>query len=85
MATAPGGPLAEPRPGLLARLAVGLVRGYQRWLSPLLPPMCRYQPTCSQYTLEALERYGLVRGLWLGLRRILRCNPFFPGGPDPVP
>ncbi len=78
-------PETPRRPGLAARLAIGAIRGYQRYLSPLLPPMCRYEPTCSRYTLEAVQRYGLVRGCWLGLKRILRCNPLFPGGHDPVP
>ena len=61
------------------------VRGYQVTLSPLLPPSCRYFPSCSAYAIEALERHGAVRGSWLALRRILRCHPFRPGGYDPVP
>ena len=61
------------------------VRGYQVAISPLLPPACRYYPTCSQYAVEALERHGPWRGSWLALRRILRCHPFRPGGYDPVP
>ena len=61
------------------------VRGYQVAISPLLPPSCRYYPTCSHYAVEALERYGPWRGSWLALRRILRCHPFRPGGFDPVP
>ena len=61
------------------------VRGYQVAISPLLPPSCRYYPTCSQYAVEALERHGALRGSWLALRRILRCHPFRPGGYDPVP
>jgi uncharacterized protein len=68
----------------VARLALLLIGLYQR-LSRLTPPVCRFQPTCSQYTREAIERYGLARGCWLGGKRLLRCNPFFPGGPDPVP
>jgi len=51
----------------------------------MFPPSCRYTPTCSQYTLEAVEKYGPIKGLFLGFKRILRCNPFFPGGEDPVP
>ena len=61
------------------------VRGYQVTLSPLLPASCRYYPSCSAYAIEALERYGALRGGWLALRRIGRCNPFRPGGYDPVP
>lgn len=66
-------------------LVIGLIRGYQSVISPALPPSCRFTPTCSQYTLEAVSRYGVVRGGWLGARRIVRCHPFNPGGYDPVP
>jgi uncharacterized protein len=62
-----------------------LIRGYQRSISPVLPASCRFSPSCSQYTLEAVERYGVVRGGWLGARRLVRCHPFNPGGFDPVP
>ena len=65
--------------------AVWVIRGYQRIVSPALPPSCRFTPSCSQYSLEAVQRYGVVRGGWLGLRRLLRCHPFHPGGYDPVP
>ena len=72
--------------GRAVRTALVLaVRGYQVAISPMLPPSCRYYPTCSQYAVEALERHGAWRGGWLALRRILRCHPFRPGGYDPVP
>lgn len=62
-----------------------LVRVYQVVLSPLLPASCRYYPSCSTYAIEALERHGALRGGWLTLHRLARCNPFRPGGYDPVP
>jgi putative membrane protein insertion efficiency factor len=62
-----------------------LIRGYQRFISPLLPPSCRFYPTCSSYFVQALEKHGFFRGGWLGLKRILKCHPFHPGGYDPVP
>ncbi|MDE0140950.1 MAG: membrane protein insertion efficiency factor YidD [Caldilineaceae bacterium] len=62
-----------------------LIRLYQRGISPLLGSNCRFHPTCSQYTYEAVERYGAVQGGWMGLRRICRCHPWHPGGFDPVP
>ena len=58
---------------------------YQRFISPLLPPRCRYYPSCSQYTLEAVASFGTCRGLWLGLKRVARCHPFAASGYDPVP
>ncbi|HEX7314895.1 MAG TPA: membrane protein insertion efficiency factor YidD [Pyrinomonadaceae bacterium] len=61
-----------------------LLRFYKAFISPLLPPACRFVPTCSEYALEAIERYGALRGSWMGLRRLLRCHPFHPGGYDPV-
>ncbi len=70
---------------MLARPLVLLIRGYQVAISPLLPPACRYTPTCSQYALEAVRRYGALRGSWMSLRRLLRCHPFRSGGYDPVP
>ncbi|MGB8694188.1 MAG: membrane protein insertion efficiency factor YidD [Steroidobacteraceae bacterium] len=62
-----------------------LIRAYQRVLSPLLGPRCRFYPSCSQYALEALEIHGLLSGSWLALRRLGRCHPLHPGGIDPVP
>ncbi|MBQ6863850.1 MAG: membrane protein insertion efficiency factor YidD [Clostridia bacterium] len=61
------------------------IRFYQRHISPLFPPMCRYYPTCSQYAVQAIEKYGPLRGSFLAAKRLLRCNQFFPGGVDPVP
>ncbi|MEM9768736.1 MAG: membrane protein insertion efficiency factor YidD [Cyanobacteria bacterium P01_D01_bin.71] len=61
------------------------IRGYRAVISPILPPTCRYTPTCSQYALAAIQRYGARRGTWLALRRITRCHPWHPGGYDPVP
>jgi putative membrane protein insertion efficiency factor len=69
----------------MRRLTMGLIVLYQRTLSPMLGPTCRYQPTCSAYTLEAVERYGALRGIWMGAKRIARCHPFHAGGFDPVP
>lgn len=70
---------------MLTKFLVMLVRGYQVAISPLLPPACRYTPSCSQYAIEALRRYGALRGGWLALRRLGRCHPFRAGGHDPVP
>jgi putative membrane protein insertion efficiency factor len=66
-------------------VALWLLRFYQRAISPRLIPSCRFTPTCSQYTYEAIERYGVLRGGWLGIKRLARCHPFNPGGYDPVP
>jgi putative membrane protein insertion efficiency factor len=67
------------------RVLLALIRGYQRFLSPLLGSNCIYQPTCSQYTYEAIAKHGIWRGTWLGIKRIARCHPFHTGGYDPVP
>lgn len=69
----------------MQRFLIWLLRGYKRWLSPFLPSACRFHPTCSVYAREAVEKHGACRGLWLALRRLLRCHPFHPGGFDPVP
>lgn len=70
---------------MLTWLGLRLIRLYQRTLSRVMPPSCRFQPSCSQYAYEAIERYGVLRGGWLGLRRLSRCHPFHEGGYDPVP
>jgi putative membrane protein insertion efficiency factor len=64
---------------------VKLIEGYRRYISPWTKPSCRFTPTCSRYALEAIERFGALKGGWLALRRILRCHPLHPGGYDPVP
>ena len=65
--------------------SIAAIRLYQRWISPRVPPSCRFYPSCSEYAAQALQRYGLAWGGWLALRRLLRCHPFHPGGYDPVP
>jgi putative membrane protein insertion efficiency factor len=69
----------------MKRVVIILIRGYQLFISPLLPPSCRFYPTCSTYCIQALEKYGFWKGSALGARRVLRCHPFNPGGYDPVP
>jgi putative membrane protein insertion efficiency factor len=68
----------------MSRVAIGLIRVYQRVLSPLLGPRCKYYPSCSQYAVQAIGRYGILRGSVLAAWRLLRCNPFSHGGYDPV-
>lgn len=69
---------------MISKLLIGLVRLYQRFISPLFPPSCRYRPTCSSYMIQALEKHG-IKGFLMGLARIFRCHPFVEGGDDPVP
>lgn len=67
------------------KVTIVLLQGYKYWISPWLPPSCRFTPTCSVYAMQAIEKYGFLRGSFLGLRRLLRCHPFSRGGYDPVP
>ncbi|MCL2344409.1 MAG: membrane protein insertion efficiency factor YidD [Desulfobulbus sp.] len=69
----------------MKRLLVGLIRVYQYTISPFLGRSCRYVPSCSEYTAEAVGKYGVIKGGWLGVKRICRCHPWRPGGYDPVP
>jgi hypothetical protein len=77
--------LEAKRTGPLARLGLLVIRGYQKAFSPSMGKNCRYSPTCSQYAYEAIDRFGLARGTWLGMKRIGRCHPLADGGYDPVP
>jgi len=70
--------------GFLARIVIALIKGYKYILSPFFPPACRFYPTCSAYTIEAIKKYGALRGIGKGLWRILRCHPFSRGGYDPA-
>jgi len=74
----------RPR-GAIARGSLGAIRLYRLVVSPVLPPACRFLPTCSAYAKEAIERHGAAKGAWLAMRRLLRCHPFHAGGYDPVP
>ena len=74
----------EP-PGLAGRALIGIIRGYQLVLSPILGPRCRHLPTCSEYAAEAIARHGVLRGGWLAVRRVVRCHPWGTSGYDPVP
>jgi len=69
---------------ILQTLFIALIRAYQILISPILPRCCRFYPTCSEYTLTAIRQYGAARGIFLGIRRLIRCHPFRPGGYDPV-
>lgn len=66
-------------------ILIKLIRGYRLFISPLFPPTCRFQPTCSNYAITAIEKFGAIKGSFLAVKRILRCHPFHPGGYDPVP
>jgi putative membrane protein insertion efficiency factor len=70
---------------MFSRGLILMIRAYQRFISPGLPPACRFYPSCSAYAATAIERHGPLRGLWLSAARIARCHPFHPGGIDPVP
>lgn len=70
--------------GVLSALALSVLRFYKRWISPVLPSACRFHPTCSEYMMQAIEKYGILRGIGMGLWRLLRCHPFHDGGFDPV-
>jgi len=65
-------------------LFIGLIQIYRRFLSPMLPPTCRFEPSCSLYTVQAIEKYGVLKGLFMGILRVLRCHPFARGGFDPL-
>lgn len=68
----------------MRRVLLYLIRFYQKFISPIKPPTCRFYPTCSTYTYQAVEKYGAVKGVWLGVKRISKCHPFHPGGYDPL-
>ncbi len=70
---------------LLKHALIGLVKGYQLLISPFLGNNCRYYPSCSAYTIEAMEKHGPFKGIWMGIKRVSRCHPFHEGGVDPVP
>ena len=70
---------------LIKKIIISIVKLYRKSISPLKKPCCRFTPTCSQYAIEAFEKYGVLKGLYLSVKRILRCNPFCKGGYDPVP
>ncbi|MCY4109469.1 MAG: membrane protein insertion efficiency factor YidD [Chloroflexi bacterium] len=69
----------------MSALVLLTIRGYRRFISPMLGQTCRFYPSCSQYSYEAIDRHGLIAGMWLGTKRIVKCHPFHPGGFDPVP
>ncbi|MDO0876029.1 membrane protein insertion efficiency factor YidD [Carnobacterium divergens] len=70
---------------MLKKILIGFVQFYQKFISPMFPPSCRYTPTCSSYMIQSIERFGAIKGTGMGIWRILRCHPFVKGGYDPVP
>jgi len=68
-----------------ARVLVGIIEVYRQAISPLFPPSCRFEPSCSLYACDAIKEFGVGRGLWLTVRRLMKCHPFHPGGIDPIP
>lgn len=70
---------------VLAKIMLSIIKVYQKVISPLAPPTCRFYPTCSHYGVEAIKRFGAFKGGWLTIKRISKCHPFYPGGMDPVP
>ena len=72
-------------PSFISRSLITLLRGYKRWISPMLGTRCRFAPTCSEYAMQAIDRFGTLKGSWLTIRRVGRCHPLHPGGHDPVP
>jgi len=69
----------------MKRILLGIIQFYQKWISPMKPPSCRFYPTCSHYGIEAIQKHGALKGSYLTTKRILKCHPFHPGGLDPVP
>lgn len=80
----PSGTVATAASRVVSRVILAILHGYKRFVSPALPPACRFYPTCSEYAIEAIERHGLARGTWRALRRLLKCHPLHQGGFDPV-
>jgi putative membrane protein insertion efficiency factor len=81
---APAPTAANRARGRASRALIAVLRFYKRWISPGLPSACRFHPTCSEYMMQAVEKYGVARGVWKGLGRLSRCHPFHEGGFDPV-